>query len=1092
MFRAVAQQLDLPAVEQGVLARWRDREVVRQALQLNPDGPLFRCYDGPPTANGHPGVHHVEARVFKDVIPRYRTMKGYRVPRKAGWDCHGIAVELEVERDLGFTGKGDIEKYGVAAFNERCRESVTRYVTEFEELTARTGYWVDTHDAYWTMAPEYVDSVWWSLKTLYDRGLMYQDCRVVPYCPRCGTALSDHEVAQGYREVEDLSVFVRLPLLTGPLAGLADGAGEGAGEGAALLVWTTMPWTFVATTAAVIGPGIRYVLARGGRAGNRPVVLAADRLHDALGPGAEMVRGVALDEILGARYRGPFDYVGPGSRSDPEGDPAAWRIVVTGDFVTTAQGTGIVSTGAAFGEDDMRVARDNGLPVVNPVGADGRFDDRCGPYAGRDVRAAEPKIIEDLRRSGALVHATQHRHSYPFCWRCGTALMYYAKPSWFIATTQRREQMLALNREVDWRPGHIREGRFGDWLRNNVDWALSRERYWGTPLPIWRCGGCARTVAAGSRAELGRLAGRDLTGLDPHRPHVDAITWACAECGDTMRRVPEVIDAWYDSGAMPFAQFGYPHHPDAAARFAEMFPADYICEGIDQTRGWFYSLQAISAVLFGRGSYTRALCLGHIVDSDGRKMSKSAGNVLDPWRVVGTHGADALRWLLAADGNPWQSRRISEDALREVTRKVLLTIWNTYYFFVTYARLAGWTPPEAATWAAPAHREPPGARVRPVLDRYILAELDDTVAVADQAFGDFDVTAAARRIAAFADCLSNWYVRCCRSRFWETTQADRTDSEAAFATLYACLTTLARLLAPVMPFLADELYENLVRTADPLAPDSVHLTRFPEPSGSGTHPSLQAAMADARSLIALGRQGRAAAAVPVRQPLARALVTVPPAHQEWFGMIRQIVADELNIRDVDLAGASAEQVILRALTPNFRALGRAFGPRTQQVAAAIRAADPETVGAALAAQGRVTLPTGDGPAELDGSMVTVAEKPVTGWHLSADGDYSVALDLAIDDELRRAGLAREFTRLVNDLRKQAGFALVDRVAVRVRLAEDPGSELRQALDQHGDAIATEVLATELIVTGPAGTPPDGAPRDGLLRLGSARLEVELY
>jgi isoleucyl-tRNA synthetase len=1050
MFEAVDQHPDLPAMEEKILARWKDRGVLRQALHQNSDGPLFRFYDGPPTANGRPGAHHVEARVFKDVFPRYRAMKGYRVPRRAGWDCHGIPVELEVERDLGFTSKNDIERYGVAAFNERCRESVTRYVAEFDNLTRRVGYWVDTEDAYWTMSAEYVDSVWWSLKMLHDRGLMYEDFRVTPYCPRCGTALSDHEVSQGYREVEDLSVFVRLPLLTGPLA-----RGEQNDSGASLLVWTTMPWTFMATTAAVVGGGISYVLARGGRAGTSPVVLAADCLEAALGPDAEVIRDVSLDEIIGARYQGPFNYAGPGSASDPGGDPASWRVVVVGDFVTTGQGSGIVSTGAAFGEDDLRVARANGLPVVNPVLPDGRFDVRCGPYAGMDVRAADASIVEDLRRRGLLVHSHGYRHSYPFCWRCETPLLYYAKPSWYIQTTKLADRMIAHNDRVDWRPEHIKQGRYGEWLRGNVDWALSRERYWGTPLPIWRCRDCRETTAVGSRAELSRLAGHDLSGLDPHRPYVDSVTLRCGSCDGTMHRVPEVVDAWYDSGSMPFAQVGYPYCPGSPEAFAALFPADYICEGIDQTRGWFYALQAVSTALFGESSYQRALCLGHIVDAEGRKMSKSAGNVADPWHIIGVHGADALRWLLLAEGSPWQSRRVTGEALREVTRKVLLTVWNTYYFFVTYARLGGWAPERTTS--------PDGQAGRPVMDRYILAELADTVETVDRTLEGFDATGAGRRIAGFVEDLSNWYVRRCRERFWGTGRAG-CDS-AAFTTLYECLTTLALLLAPFTPFLADELHENLVRKVDPSAPASVHLARFPsavpEPGGA----SLRQAMADARRLVALGRDGRRSAGIPVRQPLARALVAIPPDRQHQISQVQDVIADELNVASVELADAVGEQVVSYTLKPDFRALGKAFGPRTQQVAAAIRAADPTVVIATLRRDGNVTLPAEGSPVTLDASVMSVISEPVTGWQLSSDGGYSIALDLAVTDDLRRSGLARELVRHLNDLRKRNGFARSDRIAVRMRIDEDPDGMLRSAIEQHRDAIARDVLAVELTFTG---------------------------
>ncbi|MQA93624.1 MAG: isoleucine--tRNA ligase [Streptosporangiales bacterium] len=1065
-FEPVPQRPDLPALEEQVLELWRDGEVFRRTVAGTEGGAPFRFYDGPPTANGRPGVHHVEARVFKDVFPRYRTMKGEHALRKAGWDCHGIPVELEVERELGFTRKRQIEEYGVAEFNARCRASVTRYVREFEELTERTGYWVDTADAYWTMSPEYVQSVWWSLKTLWERGLIYQDRRVVPYCPRCGTALSDHEVAQGYREVDDPSIYVRFPLLSGPLGP--------EGENASLLVWTTMPWTLVPATAAVVSEDIRYVLARGGRAGGHLVVLAADRVEAALGEGAEILREVAVAELAGSRYQAPFDFVGPGSADDPEGDPASWRIVVVDDFVETGQGTGIVHTGAAFGEDDFRVAKDNGLPVVVPVTSEGRFDERAGPYAGMFIRDADALIIDSLRENDLLTGEGTYRHTFPFCWRCDSPLFYYAKPSWFIATTRFRETFLADNAEVDWRPAHIRDGRYGDWLANNVDWALSRERYWGTPLPLWRCDGCDEIAAVGSLAELGELAGRDLSALDPHRPYVDDITLGCRGCGGTMTRVPEVIDAWYDSGAMPFAQFGYPHAPGSEERFAAAYPADYICEAIDQTRGWFYSLQAVGTLLFGHTAYVRSLCLGHIVDEDGRKMSKSAGNVLDPWDLVGRYGADALRWVLLVEGNPWQSRRVGDKALEEATRKVLLTLWNTYYFFVTYARLDGWTPDRAA---------PPPAE-RPVLDRYVLAELADVTAAVDAALADFDVTAAGRRLSGFVSDLSNWYLRCSRDRFWNTDpDAPGGDSGAAFATLHTCLVTLARLLAPVTPFLAETLYQNLARSADPGAPASVHMTPFPAGDTSVADDGLRAAVEAARRLVTLGREARSNAGIGVRQPLRRAIVAVPGGLQDRFGEVKPVIAAELNVKEIQSAGAGSGPVS-HAVKPNFRALGATFGKRTKAVAEAIRAADPEVLAAAMDGDGPLEVVADGETVALEPDHLQVSEVPVVGWQVNRDGPYSIALDVAVDPGLRREGLARELIRLVNDLRKRHGFGFADRVAVLLAVKDDPEGDIAVMLTEHAPAIARNVLADELSV-GPVADSAEQVP------LGAGHIAIDL-
>jgi isoleucyl-tRNA synthetase len=1067
-FEPVEQHPDLPAVEERVLERWRARKVFQRSLERTGDGPLFRFYEGPPTANGRPGVHHVAARVFKDLFPRYRSMKGEYTPRKGGWDCHGIPVELEVERELGITRKPQIEEYGVAEFNARCRESVTRYVDEFQRLTERIGYWVDTDDAYWTMSTEYVESVWWSLRTLFDKGLIYQDYRVVPYCPRCGTALSDHEVAQGYEETEDPSVYVRFPILTGPLA--PGGAGvSGDPAGASLLVWTTMPWTLVPATAAVVSDSIRYVLARGGRAGDHLVVLAADLVPSALGEGAQVVREVTLAELAGARYRAPFDLVGPGSPADPDGDPASWRYVVVDDFVKAEEGTGVVHTGAAFGEDDLRVARAAGMPVINPVDAEGRFDQRVGPYAGMWVRDADARIIEDLRSAGLLAGVGTHRHAYPFCWRCHTPLLYYAKPSWYIATTRFRDTMLADNAKVDWRPPHIRDGRYGDWLEHNVDWALSRERYWGTPLPIWRCGGCQHAVAIGSRAELGERVGADLSGLDPHRPFVDEVTFGCPECGGEMRRVPEVIDAWYDSGSMPFAQFGYPHVPGGADRFAAMFPADFICEGIDQTRGWFYSLQAVATPLFGRSSYTRSLVLGLLVDAEGRKMSKSSGNVLDPFELVDRHGADALRWLLVVEGNPWQSRRVGDGPLAEITRKLLLTLWNTYYFLVTYARLAGWTP----------ERGGPPTAARPVLDRWVLAELAEVTAEADGALADFDATRAGRRVADFVEDLSNWYVRCSRSRFWSTDpDADPADADAAFTTLHTCLTTVAGLLAPFTPFLADELHENLVRTVIAGAPDSVHLTDFPAPRPDERDARLLAAMATARQLVTLGRDARAGAGVATRQPLRRAVVTVPAEQRDLLPDVHDVIAGELNVKTVELASTADAGLVTFKLKPNFRALGPAFGGRTAAVAAAIERADADAAVAALGSAGRFELDVAGERVTVTAEQVRVIEEHVTGWEVSTSGPYSVALDLRIDPALRREGLARELIRALNEQRKQRGLRLDDRIALRLTVLEDPDGALAATLAEHGATIAREVLAIELdVATARGADRPSGARLD---------------
>jgi len=1033
-FNPVEQQPDFPALEQRILTRWRERDVFARSLAARADGPLFSFYEGPPTANGRPGVHHVESRTFKDVFPRYRTMKGYRVPRKAGWDCHGIPVEIEVEKMLGFTRKSDIEAYGVAEFNAKCRESVQRYVEDWNRLTERIGFWVDLDDAYWTMSPDYVESVWWSLQQLWEQGLIYEGHRVVPYCPRCGTALSDHEVAQGYAQATDPSVYVRFPILDGHLAD----------REASLLVWTTTPWTLISNTAVAVGEDIRYVLAQAGDE-HGLVVMAADLVASVLGEDAQIIDDVPVDDLRGVHYMAPFSYVLPDEPNE------GWRSVTVADFVTTSDGTGIVHLAPAFGEDDMRVAREYDLPVVNPVDLEGNFDERVTPFAGQFVKAADAGIIEALRTSGLLLKAGEYTHTYPFCWRCKTPLLYYAKPSWYIATTQRRDALLAANEQVRWYPAHIRDGRYGDWLANNIDWSLSRERYWGTPLPLWRCP-AGHVTCIGSRAELGKRASADLSQLDPHRPAVDEVTFDCPDCGAQARRVPEVIDAWYDSGSMPFAQFGYPHATGSAELFENRFPADFIAEAIDQTRGWFYSLMAVSTLLFeGRNSYSTVLCLGHIVDSDGRKMSKSVGNILDPWELVDSRGADALRWLLLTEGSPWVSRRVGTQLLDEVVRKFLLTVWNTYYFFVTYARIDGWTPQSSTA---------PPVRERPVMDRWILAELAETVRSVDAALDDFDSTGAGRAISRFTDDLSNWYVRRSRSRFWAdaTDAAVATDKDAAFATLHECLVTLSALLAPFTPFVADELYGNLVHGVEDNAPDSVHLLDFPRPDEAAVDEPLRAAMAAARRIVELGRRARNDAKVGVRQPLARALVTLAQPDRAAWEAVADVVAQELNVKQMALAEGRQDTVTYR-LKPNFRALGPTFGKRTPLVARAIAAADGATVAAALADAGEATVTVDGDDVVVTADQVQVIEESQTGWQAASDGPYGVALDLAIDDALRREGLAREAVRALNDLRKRRDLALSDRVRLRIGV----GGDLAQALHEHASTIRSEVLAVALDV-----------------------------
>ncbi|MEU8385871.1 isoleucine--tRNA ligase, partial [Streptosporangium sp. NPDC048865] len=922
-------------------------------------------YEGPPTANGMPGVHHVEARVFKDLFPRYKSMRGFNVPRKAGWDCHGLPVEVAVEKELGLSGKKEIEAYGIAEFNDRCRESVLKHVDAFEEMTERMGYWIDLSQAYRTMDPAYVESVWWSLKVIFDKDLLTRDFRITPYCPRCGTGLSDHELGQpgGYETVTSPSVYVRMPATSGPLADL----------GASLLIWTTTPWTLVSNTAVAVHPDVTYVAAR--PAGSDEVLVVAEPLlAAALGEGAEVLAAFQGADLEHTTYTRPFELV----------DIPGAHYVVLGYYVTTEDGTGLVHQAPAFGADDMTTCKRYGLPVVNPIGPDGRFLDSVPQVGGQFFKDADEGLTADLRERGLLYRGSHFEHSYPHCWRCHTALLYYALPAWYIRTTAIKDQLLAENEKTSWYPETIKWGRFGEWLRNNVDWSLSRSRYWGTPLPLWICTADeSHVTCVGSLEELGRLSGQDVSALDPHRPYVDDVTLPCPTCGNEARRVPDVIDAWYDSGSMPFAQWGAPYLNEEMLEKA--YPAQFICEATDQTRGWFYSLMAVGTLVFGRSSYENVLCLGLILAEDGRKMSKHLGNVLKPMPLMDQHGADALRWYMACSGSPWAARRVGHGALEEIVRKVLLTYWNTTSFFTLYANTESWSPSRLAE--APAYGE------RPLIDRWALAELHRTVAEVTASLDVFDTARVGRRLAEFLDDLSNWYVRRSRRRFW-------TGDPAAFATLYECLETVTRLMAPVVPFTTDYVWDVL-RDTD--APSSVHLATWPETKEGLLDPELSERMALVRRLVELGRSARASSGVKTRQPLGRALVGAPG----WAALppeLRELIADELNVKDLeDLSGIGADLVSF-TVKPNFRALGRRFGSQTKLVASAVTAADPAELARALRTGSPVTVDAGElGTVELGADDVIVTEQPRSGWAVEAGAGETVALDLTITDELRRSG-----------------------------------------------------------------------------------------
>jgi len=1028
-FGPVDPDFNLVDIERRVLERWDAVEVERQVADLRADGEPWIFYEGPPTANGRPGLHHVWARAFKDLYPRFKTMQGFSVPRKGGWDCHGLPVELAIEKELDLHSKGEIEAFGIAEFNQRCRQSVMRYVDDWTELTRRAGVWIDTNNAYWTLDNNYIESVWWLLRQLWDADLLYEGHRVSPYCARCGTALSSHELGQPdvYRDVIDPSVFVRFAL---------HDSGTDT-DGADLLVWTTTPWTLLSNVAAAVGPDITYVRvpAAAYDTTGRDLIVAADLVPDTF-DGTPLGSWNGRD-LVGKGYQRPYELL------DPTGDTHKAWTVVADDFVSTSDGSGIVHLAPAFGDDDARIGRQHGLPVINPVSDNGTFTAECGPWSHMFVKDADTSIIDELDGRGLLVAHRPYSHSYPHCWRCSTPLIYWAKTSWFVRTSEHRSTMMEANDTINWQPPFIKHGRFGRWLETNVDWALSRDRYWGTPLPIWRCGDCRHDMCIGSVAELSRLAGRDLTDVDLHRPYIDEVDVACERCGAKAHRVEPVLDAWFDSGSMPSAQHHYPFapsngqggHSESPPSTPSQFPADFICEAIDQTRGWFYSLLAINSLVFGQSPYRNVVCLALVVDEHGAKMSKSKGNVIDPFDIFDTQGADALRWYFFSQGQPWTTRRVFADGIREATRQTLLTLWNVHSFFCTYADLDGFDPD--GTDLDPSH----------VLDRWVLSELDRTVAEVTAALADFDALTAATSLAGFIDDLSNWYVRRSRPRFWKSSDPQ------AHRTLHHCLVTTTQLLAPFCPFLADDIHTTLTGGV------SVHLTDWPT-AGGWHDEGLATQMASARRLVSLGRSARTDAKIKVRQPLARALVLHdgPALAPEVIDEIRQ----ELNIHDVEeidtLSGLMSWQVL-----PNFRVLGPRLGPQVGEVKQALAQADGTALKTALDTTGEIQL----AGITLTADDVEVRAERHEAFALAEEGGWAVALDLDISDGLRREGLARELVRTLNDLRKSSGLEIADRIDVTISTS----GELATALGAHGDWIANEILATSFTVND---QPADGA------------------
>jgi isoleucyl-tRNA synthetase len=1046
-YRVLPPERAAREMEEELLARWQAEDLFRRSLAAREGAPEFVFFEGPPTANGRPGIHHVFSRTLKDLFCRHRAMRGFHVSRKAGWDTHGLPVEIEVEKALGISGKQDIEKLGVEEFNRRCRESVWKYREEWEKLSARMGYWLDYTNPYVTYSNDYVESVWWALKTLYDKELLYQGHKILPYCPRCGTSLSSHEVAQGYEDTEDPSLYLALDLENAP--------GSVSSGRRRIVVWTTTPWTLLSNAALAVNPGLTYIEVRKNGRTDWTLLLAETRAIAVLGQEWrskwEIVAKFSGSELAGMRYKRPLDWV-------PYAD-GAHEVIVAEDFVSADDGSGVVHMSPAFGADDYMAGKKHGLAFLQPVNARGEFPADVPVVGGMAVKAAAPQIIEELKKRDVLWKAGTVHHPYPHCWRCGTPLLYYARSSWFVRTTAFKDEMIARNAAINWSPPDMGAGRFGMWLENNIDWAISRDRYWGTPLPVWvNDEDPGEVEVIGSYADLAARTGRALPDdFDPHKPFIDAYTWPAKSGTGTMRRATEVIDAWFDSGSMSFAQWHYPF--ENAELFRRHFPADFIAEGVDQTRGWFYSLLAIATGLgddlvkgsvhpaAGNGANPLASPFRNVVvndlvlDANGQKMSKSRGNTVEPMAVMERHGADAVRLFLVTASQVWKPRSFDEAVIRGTAGRFLVTLKNLYGFFAEYANF-GWAPSPAD----------PGRDDRPPLDRWVLSRLASAEAEANRLLDVFDATGAARVVMEFVDeDVSKWYVRGSRRRFWD---ARGTDSRAAFATLHEVLVATCRLLAPFAPFVTDWMHRELTG-------ESVHVAPYVRPDPFAPKPGLEEAMREIRTLATLGRAAREAAGVNVRQPLAR-MVCVLPVHGPAIDALVQelvpLLAAELNVKSVEFA-SSADALVSLEAKPNFRALGQRWGKETPRAAAAVAALSSDTLRAFERGE-PVVIGIDGTDHRLTADEVMIHRRASGPLEVQEDGARFAAVDTTVTPELRAEGIAREMVSRIQRLRKDTGLAVSDRIRLQIAGPD----ALRAIAEQHRQWIAGEVLAREMIVT----------------------------
>jgi len=1054
MFKPVTSQVNFPQMEEAILRSWKIHHIFQKSSDLRSGGPEFVFYEGPPTANGLPYVHHIPARAFKDIFLRFKTMRGYHVVRRGGWDTHGLPVEISVERNLGFTNKSQIEAYGIDRFTELCRQSVFEYIQDWEKFTDRLAYWVDLDDAYVTYTNEYIESIWWILKTLWERDLLYEGFKVLPYCPRCGTPLSDHEVAMGYQQTVDPSVYFRLPLLEDP--------------GTSLLVWTTTPWTLPGNVAVAAHPEVDYVIvertlpetAEYNRLDLRQekLILAKDLVHQVFkDEEVQIYESFKGTKLRGLQYRPLYTFLLPNK-------PAYY--VLMGDFVTTEDGTGLVHIAPAFGAVDMQAAIDFDLPILQTVTEEGTFTPDVRPWSGKFVKNADPLIIEDLENRGLLFNTERYAHSYPFCWRCDTPLLYYARNSWFIRTTSVKDQLVTLNQRINWIPDHIKNGRFGNWLENNIDWALGRERYWGTPLPVWQCDECHHQVTIGSIAELSELADQDLSDLDLHRPHVDEVKFPCPMCGEQMGRVPDLIDVWFDSGSMPIAQWHYPF--EGKEKFDHQFPADFICEGVDQTRGWFYALHTISTLLFDQECFRNVISLGLFLDADGRKMSKSRGNVIDPWDIFNQYGADAMRWYLYTSGAPGQDRRFSIDQVEDVVRSFILPLWNVYVFFVTYALLDNWKPyssdMEEYNTGVGQHQSMEATPVYNNLDRWLLSELHALVRDVTVALETYDVPGATRPIQSFVALLSRWYLRRSRRRFWKS-EVDA-DKNAAYSTLYEVLVKLSQLLAPTMPFLAETIFTNLVGNINPQAPSSVHLSDWPSFDSGTILDEINTEMHLIMKLASLAHAARNKAGVKVRQPLEEAAFFIGDSEdKEILGKYKKLLTNEINVKNVRTLD-SASEVIRYKINPLPNQLGQKYKEKYPEIKSALLALNAGSIAPALLNGDSIFIMIDNSKIEILPSEVEVQPRPIPGHIVATEGKYLVALNTELTLDLVQEGIARDIVRHVQELRKSAGFDIADRIYLYLYTT----GRLWDAVVTYRSYIVEETLASELI----GDTPPQAA------------------